>query len=131
MIKSLLILILCLTSNLSFAQVSNQLKDTLIYFTPDQNAEFVGGVDQLMEYIYSNYRAPCGTGFEINGVVILRFVVEIDGSISNAIVEKNSDCVLCDSQALRIVNKMPTWIPALNHGQAVRSYIRLPIDFSF
>lgn len=124
-----MIFILCLTSTLSFAQVSNQLKDTVIYFTPEQNAEFVGGVDQLMEYINSNYRPPCGSGDEINAFVILRFVVEIDGAISNAIIEKNSDCVLCDLQVLRIVQKMPTWIPALNHGKAVRSYIRLPIGF--
>lgn len=131
MIKSLLIITFCFNASLSFAQVSNQLKDTAIYFTPDQNAEFVGGVDQLMEYINSNYRPPCGSGDEINAVVILRFVVEIDGAISNAIIEKNSDCVLCDLQALRIVHKMPTWTPALNHGKAVRSYIRLPFDFSF
>ena len=124
-----MIFILCLTSPLSFAQVSNQLKDTVIYFTPEQNAEFVGGVDQLMEYINSNYRPPCGSGDEINAIVILRFVVEVDGAISNAIIEKNSDCVLCDLQVLRIVQKMPTWIPALNHGKAVRSYIRLPIGF--
>jgi hypothetical protein len=116
---------------LSFAQVSNQLEDTKIYLTPDQNAEFVGGFDQLMEYIISNYRPPCGTDSEIKAVVILRFVVEIDGSISNAIIEKNSDCVICDSEVLRIVNKMPTWIAALNHGKAVRSYVRLPIDFYF
>ena len=124
-----MIFILCLTSTLSFAQVSNQLMDTVIYFTPEQNAEFVGGVDQLMEYINSNYRPPCGSGDEINAFVILRFVVEIDGAISNAIIEKNSDCVLCDLQVLRIVQKMPTWIPALNHGKAVRSNIRLPIGF--
>lgn len=130
--KVFIVLILCFNGALSFGQVSNQFEDTIIYSFPDQNAEFVGGQDQLGEYIFSNFRPPMYCVAEkINLEVIVRFVVEKDGSISNAVIEKNTEYDLFDRRALDIFKTMPKWIPASNDGKAVRVYVRIPIQFEY
>jgi protein TonB len=62
--------------------------------------------------------------------VIIRFVVEKDGTVSNPVIEsKLEECPACDKEALRVVSKMPKWKPASNAGREVRTYVRLPIRF--
>ena len=64
----------------------------------------------------------------IQGMVFVSFVVEKDGSISNATVARGID-PLCDAEALRVVNLMPEWIPGNNDGEAERVKVTLPIQF--
>ena len=71
--------------------------------------------------------AQCYNG--ISGKVICRFVVEKDGSLSNITVVRsldNSD----DKEAVRIIKKMPKWIPGKLNGKVVRVYYTLPIKFN-
>ena len=94
-------------------------------------AEFKGGYDKLNEFINDNIRPPAeAADLGVNGRVIVRFVVEKDGTISNAVVEaKLDECPACDKEALRVVTKMPKWKAASNAGREVRTYVRLPIKF--
>ncbi len=94
-------------------------------------AEFKGGYDKLEEFINDNIRPPAeAADLGVNGRVIVRFVVEKDGTISNAVVEaKLDECPACDKEALRVVTKMPKWKAASNAGREVRTYVRLPIKF--
>jgi len=94
-------------------------------------AEFKGGYDKLNEFINDNIRPPAeAADLGVNGRVIVRFVVEKDGTISNAVVEaKLDECPACDKEALRVVTKMPKWKAASNAGRDVRTYVRLPIKF--
>ena len=64
----------------------------------------------------------------IEGQVLVVFIVEKDGSISNAEVSWGVDPSL-DQEALRIVNKMPKWKPGTQNGVAMRVKYRLPITF--
>ena len=64
----------------------------------------------------------------IQGMVFVSFVVEKDGSISNATVARGID-PLCDAEALRVVNLMPEWIPGDDDGKAERVKVTLPIQF--
>ncbi len=94
-------------------------------------AEFNGGYEKLNEFINDNIRPPVEAGeLGVNGRVIVRFVVEKDGTVSNAVVEtKLEECPACDKEALRVVSRMPKWKAASNAGREVRTYVRLPIKF--
>jgi protein TonB len=94
-------------------------------------AEFTGGYEKLNEFVNDNIRPPAeAADLGVNGRVIVRFVVEKDGTVSNAVVEtKLDECPACDKEALRVVSKMPKWKAASNAGREVRTYVRLPIKF--
>ena len=65
---------------------------------------------------------------DIQGRVVVQFVVEKDGSVGSATILKGVDKDL-DREALRVVKKMPKWQPGKNNGVPVRSYFRLPVQF--
>lgn len=58
--------------------------------------------------------------------VVLNFVVEKDGEISNIKVVNNTDKGFAD-EAIRVLESMPNWVPAKNNGEVVRSDFNLPI----
>jgi protein TonB len=62
------------------------------------------------------------------GRVIVRFVVDENGAITQAEVIKSLDPVT-DAEALRVVNSMPNWIPGTQAGENVPVYFTLPILF--
>ena len=65
---------------------------------------------------------------DIQGRVIVRFVIERDGSISEVTVVRGVHEEL-DREAVRVVKSMPKWQPGKNNGQAVRCYFNLPVIF--
>ena len=96
----------------------------------EQMPQFPGGHSKLLEYITRNLKYP--TEAEMNctqGRVIATFVVEEDGSISNAKVVRSIDPLL-DAEALRIINTMPKWQPGMQNGKAVRVKYTIPISFN-
>ena len=64
----------------------------------------------------------------IEGRVLIRFVVEKDGRLTNFEVIESPDPLLSD-EALRVLNQMPKWIPAKNKGKDVRCRYSMPILF--
>jgi protein TonB len=64
----------------------------------------------------------------ISGRVIVKFVVEKDGSVSGVTLVRGVDKDL-DREAIRVVKSMPKWQPGKNNGQAVRCYFNLPVNF--
>lgn len=100
-----------------------------IFTAVEQQAEFPGGQAALMKWLSNNIRYPeAAQQNDIQGRVIVRFVVEKDGSVGAAEVIKGVDKDL-DREALRVVKKMPKWQPGKNNGVAVRSYFTLPVQF--
>jgi TonB family protein len=95
-------------------------------------AEFNGGFEGLNQFIKDNIRPPAeAVELGVNGQVIVRFVVEKDGTVSNAVVEtKLVECPACDREALRVVTRMPKWKPGSLAGREVRTFVRLPINFN-
>ena len=82
-----------------------------------------------MRWLNNNMRYPeAAQQNDIQGRVIVNFVVEKDGSIANVKIAKGVDKDL-DREALRVVKKMPKWQPGKNNGVAVRSYFNLPVTF--
>jgi periplasmic protein TonB len=64
----------------------------------------------------------------LEGSVLIRFVVNGDGSVSNVEVSRGFD-PSCDKEARRVVRMMPKWIPGRMSGKAVPVYFKLPITF--
>ena len=64
----------------------------------------------------------------IQGKVVVKFVVGRDGSVSRAEVVRGVDPAL-DREALRVVNSMPKWNPGMNNGQPANVWFQLPITF--
>ena len=105
-------------------------KDTInVYDCVEQMPFFPGGSQKLKEFIEENLRYPkeleetC-----VQGRVIVRFIVERNGKLSNVKVVKSVHPVL-DKEALRIVKLMPRWIPGRQNGITVRVKCYIPIIF--
>ncbi|MFM8963914.1 MAG: energy transducer TonB [Sphingomonadales bacterium] len=95
------------------------------------DAEFPGGYEKLAALINSNLNYPDeAIELGVKGRVVVRFVVEKDGRISNASVERPIvECPSCNKEALNVVNKMPAWTPAKTSGRPVRLWVRVPIIY--
>ena len=90
---------------------------------------FPGGDAAMMKWLNENMQYPVIAQEQgIQGRVIIRFVVGPDGTVSNAEVQRALD-PSCDKEALRVVKKMPRWIPGKQNGQAVSVYYTLPVLF--
>ena len=92
----------------------------------EQMPSFPGGTQALMEYLQENVVYPEETCAQ--GRVVITFVVEKDGSITEAKVVKSVEPAL-DEEALRIVNAMPKWIPGSQNGERVRTKFAVPVFF--
>lgn len=104
-------------------------KEEQIFVAVEQPAQFPGGQSALMKWLNNNIRYPeAAQQNDIQGRVIVKFVVEKDGSIGNVSIAKGVDKDL-DREAIRVVKKMPRWQPGKNNGVAVRSYFNLPVTF--
>ena len=95
----------------------------------EQMPEFPGGTPELMKYVSTNVKYPKEASKDgIQGRVVVQFVVEKDGSISEVEVIKKVNEHL-DAEALRVVNAMPKWKPGKQKGENVRVKYTLPISF--
>jgi TonB family protein len=103
------------------------LNDTIF----EEDAEFPGGYEKLAAFINETINYPDeAIEFGVKGRVVVRFVVEKDGRISNASVEHPIvECPACNKEALNIIKNMPKWVPATNSGRPVRLWVRFPINF--
>lgn len=96
---------------------------------PQVPAQFLGGDVELMKYLNEKIRYPqIAAENGIEGRSVVRFVVSIDGTISDVKIIKSSDPSL-DKEALRVVKSMPKWIPGKVEGKNVNSYFTLPVTF--
>lgn len=113
-----------------YGPIEGEENDSEACFTVvEEEPEFPGGTEALMDFIRKNLRYPeilaesC-----IQGRVILSFVVEKDGSITD-IQEMRSPSEYLTEEAIRVVKLMPKWKPGKQRGQAVRVKYMLPITF--
>lgn len=104
-------------------------KEEEIYAAVDVVPEFPGGMTALMQWLGTNIRYPeAAQQNNVQGRVVVNFVVEKDGSISQVQVVKGVDKDL-DKEAVRVVSKMPKWSPGKKDGVPVRTYFSLPVAF--
>ena len=95
----------------------------------DAMPEFPGGQATLFTFLSNNIKYPVlAEEAGVQGRVILTFVVDVDGSITEIKVRKSVDPSL-DKEALRVVSNMPRWIPGKIDGIPVRVEYILPTTF--
>ena len=93
--------------------------------------QYPGGPNEMMRYIQENIKYPqSAKDNKIEGRVFVSFVVEKDGSITNAAVMRGIDKE-CDAEALRVVSSMPKWNPGQHKGEVVRTQFTIPIYYKF
>jgi protein TonB len=103
--------------------------DDEVFLVVENQPEFPGGLDSLMSYLYKNTHYPeAASKAHIKRTVYMAFIVETDGSISTVKIARGIGYG-CDEEAVRVVQAMPTWKPAMNHGKVVRFLITLPVRF--
>ncbi|MFK7113424.1 energy transducer TonB [Flavobacterium oreochromis] len=92
----------------------------------EKSPEFPGGLDAFLKIISSRFQTP---EIEENNTIkiLVYFIVEPDGSITNITVPRNPGFNL-DKEAIRVLKSIKTkWEPGIYQGQAVRTQYSLPI----
>lgn len=91
--------------------------------------DFPGGMSALMKYLGSNIKYPAiSQDMGSSGKVIVQFVVDKDGSITNPQVVRGVDAYL-DKEAVRVISSMPKWKPGVQNGKKVRVKYTVPVVF--
>ena len=105
------------------------VEENKVFDIVEQMPSFPGGPAELMKWLDSHVRYPTAAIRDgIQGRVFVSFIVEPNGSVSNAKLVRRVDPRL-DQEALRVVAEMPKWIPGKQHGAAVRVKYNMPVTF--
>ena len=105
-------------------EVANKVFDVV-----EQMPSFPGGNEALMKFLQENVKYPVVAQENgVQGRVVVSFVVERDGSITDVKVVRSVDPSL-DKEATRVVKSMPHWIPGKQNGAAVRVKYNVPVSF--
>lgn len=110
------------TGTTTVAQPPNMPPATWVEEMPEFNGD-------ITTYLQKTIRYPdAARESNIEGRVTVRFVVNEDGSVTNAQVMKGIGGG-CNEEALRVINSMPKWKPGKQGGQLVKVYYTIPISF--
>jgi|GEM_PF-626765 len=94
-----------------------------------KNAEFPGGASGFLQFLNENLKYPkSAVKKEIQGTVIVVFMVTKDGKVADLLVVHSVDRRL-DEEAVRVIRKAPRWEPAIQGGIPVDSYCKQPIVY--
>ena len=100
-----------------------------VFDTVEQMPEYPGGMQAMIEFLQTNMKYPEDAAKQkVEGRVMVQFVVETDGSVSDVHVAKQVFPSL-DAEAIRVVQAMPKWTPGKDKGRVVRVKYNLPIVF--
>lgn len=95
----------------------------------EQMPKFPGGDAELYKFISNNLNYPAmAIENNVQGRVVVQFVVTKDGSIGNVKVVRSVDRDL-DNEAIRVCKKLPKFIPGKQNGQPVNVWYTLPVTF--
>lgn len=102
--------------------------DVDVFTMVEVEPSFPGGIRAFLNYVAENYQFPSAAKEQgVNGKVILSFIVERDGSLTNINIVRDLGFGT-GSEAVRILKKSPKWKPGIQNGRAVRVSYSLPIS---
>lgn len=100
-----------------------------VFDAVEQMPEYPGGMQAMIEFLQTNMKYPEDAAKQkVEGRVMVQFVVETDGSITDVHVAKQVFPSL-DAEAIRVVQAMPRWTPGMDKGRVVRVKYNLPVVF--
>jgi protein TonB len=112
-------------------KVVTEQKDDEVFLVGavEQNPEFPGGMESLYKWISKELKYPAAAQeMGIAGRVTVQFTVWRDGSIRDVVVLRGVESSI-DKEAIRVVSKMPKWLPGKQGGRAVNVRYVLPVVF--
>lgn len=109
--------------------VSDSLHSQAFAFV-EQMPVFPGGIPALNKFIQTHLKYPeASVENGVQGKVLLRFIVDENGSVGNVQILKSLD-PYCDSEAKRVVQMLPRFTPGRQKGKPVKVWFQLPITFA-
>lgn len=100
-----------------------------VFMVAEQMPEFPGGMKEMLKFLQENVKYPVNAiKNNVQGRVIVQFVVEKDGTLTEFKVARSVDPDL-DAEALRVLQTMPKWKPGMQKGQVVRVKFTVPVSF--
>ena len=112
---------------LASEEASSKSKD--FYDVVEVMPSFPGGMGAMMNWLGENVKYPEEAHkAKQQGRVIVTFIVNKDGSVSDVVVTKSVAPSL-DEEAVRAVKSMPNWNPGMQNGKAVRVKYTIPVSF--
>jgi len=100
-----------------------------VFVVVENMPEFPGGEFALRKFLTRSIKYPnVAEENGIQGKVYVNFVVDKDGSVSNAKIARGVDPSI-DKEALRVVMTLPKWKPGIQRGKAVRVSYTVSISF--
>ena len=101
-----------------------------IFNEPEEHPEFPGGVEGWRRFLSKNLRAPDEGGENSKIIVIVKFVVNEDGALTNLEISKSGGAVF-DAEVIRVMKKSPKWIAGSNQGRKVKVFHAQPVIFVY
>ena len=100
-----------------------------VYSSAERMPEFPGGMKAFRTYLDRHLHYPeKAKAARKEGVVVIQFVVEQNGSITQAAVARRLEASM-DTAALEVIEAMPDWIPARDNGRVIRCRYSVPVRF--
>ena len=117
-------------TSVSFVNTDQEVKTGIINEDDSiKQATFKGGSEKYIAYFIKEIKYPEKAKKQnISGKVFVEFIVKKDGSIQGANIKKSSNEIF-NTEALRVVKRMPKWNPATKNGKPVNSKMVVPIQF--
>lgn len=95
----------------------------------EQLPEYPGGMVEFMKWLTANLKYPSqALQNRVQGKVMVSFIVEVDGSITNVKILKGANQLL-NQEALRVIGLMPKWTAGVENGKPCRSMVAIPVVF--
>lgn len=116
-----------LTKTIDYLDSVQKKNSPLFKDTTEKEASFKGGTTAWGKYLSSNFEYPKrAMTNNIEGRVTVQFIVNTEGIVEETHLYKSVELSM-DDEAIRLINKAPKWIPAVQMGRIVKSYFRQPI----
>jgi TonB family protein len=110
-------------------QAKQKVQEDEVFTAVEQQAEFIGGMDEFAKYLSKNLKYPAAAQrAKFSGKVYIQFVINKDGTAQDFQVLKSAGFG-CDEEAMRCLQSIPKWSPAKQSGMVLRSRYTLPINF--
>ena len=129
LLATLSVLAILFTINTTAMAQNKKTSNDKVFEKVEDMPEFPGGEQAMMDFVGKNVQYPKeAMEKEISGRVLVGFIVEKDGSISETEIVKGIGGG-CDEEAVRVVKAMPKWKPGKEKGKPVRVSYMMPFTF--
>jgi protein TonB len=101
-----------------------------VFIKVEQESQFPGGPAAWLRFLNKTLRYPDdAVNNEITGRVVVRFIVDKDGNVSDVEAVSGPEQGGLREEAVRVIKKSGKWTPAMQNGRQVKSYKQQPVTF--